>query len=46
MITFSREITDYIKRDDFKKLIKTLSAFPVDKRKSDYKTALGYKIFI
>ena len=46
MITFSRQITNYIKRDDFKKLIKTLSAFPVDKRKGDYKASFGYKISI
>lgn len=47
MIIFSREITDCIKRDDFKKLIKAISAFPVDKRKGDYKVNyLGYKISI
>nr|DAO66684.1 MAG TPA: hypothetical protein [Caudoviricetes sp.] len=46
MIIFSREITDYISRDNFKKLIKILSAFPVDKPKGDYKTPLGYKINI
>ena len=46
MIIFSREISDFIKREDFKKLIKTLSMFPVDKRRGDYKTSLGYKISI
>lgn len=47
MIRFSREITDFIKRDDFKKLIKTISAYPVDKRKGDYKVNyLGYEISI
>lgn len=46
MIIFSREITDCIKRDDFKKLIKTISAFPVDKRKGNYKLPYGYKIDI
>lgn len=47
MIIFSNEISNYIKREDFKKLIKILSAYPVDKRKGDYKVNyLGYKISI
>ena len=47
MIIFSHEISDFIKREDFKKLIKTISACPVDKRKGDYKINYwGYKISI
>lgn len=47
MIIFSREISRFIKREDFKKLIKILSVFPVDKRKGDYRIkSLDYKISI
>ena len=47
MIIFSHDVSDYIKREDFKKLIKIISAYPVDKRKGDYKVNyLGYKISI